>query len=260
MRYIMDAYNLAFKMSIKADIMEIPRIMGTMAPQTIRQLAKQGGELALIANEVFISSARTDTEGKGASLRVEQVAFNGILRQQHLDALENKYAEGCGSNYQSSDTVMQTATEVLYTNSLDEKTANQDIKLLERMGYAIFDTLFVAKKLQTEINPIERDYTFEALGNKILSEFDKTDMAIKKLQVGLITKQEALMESENITQAEADIRVENVDKANDEAMEKNASFMSQFSQGEQEETEGNQEGDNEDHNLRIKEDDDNGNT
>lgn len=226
-------YNLTKTFGVLAEVLTIPRMAANLSPNTIQDMKKKGGMLNVLLNQLYLRQGKTDISGKISNgVELIQGTVESEARDNHLEKIEKDYAEGCGSSYQRDDSSIQTATEVFYSNALEEKTANQDIKQIETFMYSVLDALLVAKKVVPELNPQDRDYTFTVRGNKILADTDKVDLVIKKLQAGVITLKEAIMEIYNCTEDEAAEREEALNKQAEEKQKAAMEMMNSFDNGE----------------------------
>lgn len=226
-------YNISKGFSLLAEVLTIPRMAANLSASTLQEAKKKGGMLGVLLNQLYIKQGKTDTQGKLSNgVEILQGSLESTDRDEHLDKLEKDYAEGCGSSYQRDNANIQTATEVFYSNASEEKTANQDIKQIEDFMYKVIDAMLVAKRVVPEINPQDREYTFTVRGNKILADTDKVDMVIKKLQAGLVSLKEAIMEIYNCTEDEAEERVEALNKEAEEKQKAAMEIMSSFDSGE----------------------------
>lgn len=235
-------YNFSARNGIKVEAMTLPLLEATLSPSTLEKAKRNGGTIGVLLEHVHLKNSKVDTNGKtttGANLI--QANLEGEQRDKHLDEIEKRYAKGCGSSFSPETTNISTATEIFYSNSLDEKTANQDIKNIEAFMYQVLDALLKAKGLlPKDMVPSERPYIFQALGNKTLSDIDKLDNAIKKLDAGLTTLEGALIEVNNYSQQEAEQEAKDIREEKEKAQEDAMALMGAYDslgQGDEEEEE-----------------------
>lgn len=239
-RYLADEYNFTARMGIMAEVLLVPRMNANLSPSSIEKLKKGGGALGVFLNQLYLKSSKVDTAGKtNSGVEIIQGQNESQLRDEHLDSIEMRYAKGCGSTFSPDTTNVSTATEIFYSNSADERTANQDINNIETFMYEVFDALLLAKGLVSEIDKKERPYVFKVIGSKVLSDVDKTDNAIKKLQAGLITLEQALVEINNYSQEEAETDAEEIRKAKEKEQEDAMALMGEFDKGQEEQPQPN---------------------
>ncbi len=214
--YIEDLYNLILQVAFVESLATQTYLSFNLDPGTLNQLrANAGGLKSLLLTRIAATSKKVDVERGSKPMEMIQGQFQAGQYMEMAVSLEKIFAEGVGSSFQAEGQAQATATEIVYTNSDDEKTANEDsLKLAD-----FFNNVLCVIH---EIDPIEDDqkFTVKVIGNKVLSDMDQLDLEIKKNNAGITTKEQLIQAVLKLDEEDAALQKEKTDKESEEEQER----------------------------------------
>lgn len=211
--YLEDLYNLILQVSFVESLSTQTYLSFNLDPATIQQIRNNSGALkSLLLTRIAATSKKVDVERTTKPMEMIQGQFQAGSYVEMAIALEKMFAEGVGSSFQADGQAQATATEIVYTNSDDEKTANEDaMKLAE-----FFANMLNVIHKQDPYDEKDQGFTIKVIGNKVLSDMDQLDLETKKYNAGIITKEQLIQSVLKLDEEDAAAQKEKTDKESED--------------------------------------------
>lgn len=215
-KYLEDLFNLIMQVSFMESISTQTYLSFNVDPQTLAQLKNNSsGIKRLLLSKIAVATKKVDTKRESKIVEMIQGQFQAGNYTEMAVNVEKMYAEGVGSSFRAEGQAMATATEIVYTNSDDEKTANEDARKISEYFENMLSVIF-----GKDIDDPEQQFVIRVVGNKVMSDADALELSIRKHDAGIITKHQLIQEVLKLSEDDADAQVEKIEEEDDKNQER----------------------------------------
>lgn len=161
----------------------------------------------------FIIRSTTSSYKTGGGNQITAVQGDPNFETYHYDINQTikMFYETCGYNYnEKDDTNYENKTKSIMNNDLDIQTTEIKQKELLEGLYKLIDCVLNDKGLPFQENGV-RNYYIKFTSSSIVAKVQKMDLIERRIQLGLMSRVEAVQELDNVPKSVAENKVKEIE-------------------------------------------------